>query len=102
MEVNADTTTTLTITPSYDFGGTYTPKTSPVSSAYSVVVDADQWSESDISNKSTGITVVASERVRINGIGTNMGLIIENSSIYDKPITLQGAIVEHTPRGIRR
>ena len=102
LEVNADTTTTLTITPSYDFGGTYTPKTSPVSSAYSVVVDADQWSESDISNKSTGITVVASERVRINGIGTNMGLIIENSSIYDKPITLQGAIVEHTPRGIRR
>ena len=63
---------------------------------------ADLWTEDDISNSSTGITVVASERVRINGIGTNMGLIISNSSIYDKPITLQGGIVEHSARGVRR
>ena len=102
LEINADTSTTLTVTPSYDFGGTYTPKTSPVSSSYSVTVAADQWSEADISNSSTGITVVASERVRINGIGTNMGFIISNSSIYDKPITLQGGIVEFSNRGVRR
>jgi len=102
LEVNADTSTTLTVTPSYDFGGTFTPKTSPISDAYSVTVAADQWSEADISNSSTGVTVVASERVKINGIGTNMGLIISNSSVYDKPITLQGAIVDFTPRGVRR
>ena len=102
LEINADTSTTLTVTPSYDFGGTYSPKTSPVSSSYSVTVAADQWSEADISNSSTGITVVASERVRINGIGTNMGFIISNSSIYDKPITLQGCIVEFSQRGVRR
>ena len=102
LEINADTSTTLTVTPSYDFGGTYSPKTSPVSSSYSVTVAADQWSESDISNSSTGITVVASERIRINGIGTNMGFIISNSSTYDKPITLQGGIVEFSKRGVRR
>jgi hypothetical protein len=102
LEVNADTSTTLTLTPSYDFGGTFTPKTSPISSTYSVTVTADQWSEADISNSSTGVTVVASERVKINGIGMNMGLIISNSSVYDKPITLQGAIVDFTPRGVRR
>ena len=102
LEINADTSTTLTVTPSYDFGGTFSPKTSPISNSYEVTVAADQWSEADISNSSTGITVVASERVKINGIGTNMGLIISNSSIYDKPITLQGAIVDFTPRGVRR
>ena len=102
LEINADTSTTLTVTPTYDFGGTYTPKTSPVSSSYSVTVAADQWNEDDISNSNTGVTVLASERVKINGIGTNMGLIIANSSIYDKPITLQGAIVDFTPRGVRR
>ena len=102
LEINADTATTLTLTPSYDYGGTYSPKTSPVSNSYEVVVTADQWNEEDISNKNTGVTVVASERVRINGIGENMGLIIENDSIYDKPITLQGAVVEFTPRGVRR
>lgn len=102
LEINADTATTLTVTPSYDYGGTYSPKTSPVSNSYEVVVTADQWNEEDISNKNTGVTVVASERVRINGIGENMGLIIANDSIYDKPITLQGAVVEFTPRGVRR
>jgi len=102
LEINADTSTTITVTPTYDFGGTFSPKTSPVSSSYSVDVTADQWNEDDISNPSTGITVLASERIKINGIGMNMGLIIENSSIYDKPITLQGAVVDHTPRGVRR
>ena len=102
LEMNADTSTTLTVTPTYDFGGTFTPKTSPVSSSYSVTVAADQWNQDDISNSNTGITVVASERIKINGIGLNMGLIIANSSIYDKPITLQGAIVDFTPRGVRR
>ena len=102
LEINADTSTTLTVTPDYDFGGTFTPPSSPVSSDYSVSVTADQWSETDISNSSTGVTVVASQLVKINGIGTNMGLIIANSSTYDKPITLQGAYVDYSSRGIRR
>ncbi len=102
LEVNADTSTTLTVIPSYDFGGTFDPKTSPVSSEYDVTVSADQWNEDDVSNPSTGITVVASERLKINGIGTNMGLIIKNNVTYDKPITLQGAVVDFSARGVRR
>ena len=102
LEINADTSTTLNVFPDYDFGGTFDPKTSPVSDAYSVDVTADGWNEDDVSNSATGVTVVASERLKINGIGTNMSLIIKNSSIYDKPITLQGAIVDYSPRGIRR
>jgi len=102
LEINADTSTTLTVFPDYDFGGTFDPRTSPVSDAYTVSVTADGWNEDDVSNPDTGVTVVASERLKINGIGTNMSLIIKNSSIYDKPITLQGAIVDYSPRGIRR
>ena len=102
LEVNADTSTTLTVQPSFDFGGTFTPRSSPSASSYTVNVTADQWNEDDISNDSTGVTVVASERIKINGIGTNMGLIIKNESIYDKPITLQGVVVNYSLRGIRR
>ena len=102
LEINADTATTLNVFPDYDYGGTYSPKSSPVSNAYPVTVTADDWNENDISNSDTGVTVVASERLKINGIGTNMGVIIKNESIYDKPITLQGAVVYYTPRGVRR
>ena len=102
LEVNADTSTTLTVQPSFDYGGTFSPRTSPSASSYTVNVTADQWTEDDISNDTTGITVVSSERIKINGIGTNMGLIIKNESIYDKPITLQGAVVNYSLRGIRR
>ena len=102
LEVNADTSTDLTVQPSFDYGGTFSPRTSPAASSYTVNVTADQWNEDDISNSSTGVTVVSSERIKINGIGTNMGLIIKNESIYDKPITLQGAVVNYSLRGIRR
>lgn len=102
LEINADTATTLTVAPSFDYGGTFSPRSSPAATEYSVSVSSDQWSEDDISNSSTGITVVASERIKINGIGTNMGMIIKNSSVYDKPITLQGAVVDYSTRGVRR
>jgi len=102
LEVNADTSTDLTVQPSFDYGGTFSPRSSPSASSYTVNVTADQWNEDDISNDTTGITVVASERIKINGIGTNMGLIIKNESTYDKPITLQGAVVNYSLRGIRR
>jgi hypothetical protein len=102
LELNADASTTVNVFPDYDFGGTYVPKSSPVSDAYPITVTADDWNQDDVSNSNTGVTVVASERLKINGIGTNMGLIIKNDSTYDKPITLQGAIVYYTPRGVRR
>jgi hypothetical protein len=102
LEVNADTSTTLTIQPSFDYGGTFNPRSSPSASSYTVDVTSDQWNEDDISSSATGVTVVASERIKINGIGTNMGLIIKNEAIYDKPITLQGVVVNYSPRGIRR
>ena len=92
----------MTVQPSFDYGGTFSPRTSPSASSYTVNVTADQWTEDDISNDAVGTTVVAHERIKINGIGTNMGLIIKNESIYDKPITLQGAVVNYSLRGIRR
>lgn len=102
LEVNADTATTITVAPSFDYGGTFNPKTSPSATTYTVGVTADQWNEDDVSNDDVGITVVASERLKINGIGTNMALVIKNESIYDKPITLQGVVVNYSPRGLRR
>ena len=102
LEINADTSTTLTVYPTFDYGGTFSPRSSPSATEYTVSVTSDAWSEDDISNSDTGVTVVASERVKINGIGTNMGMIIKNSSIYDKPITLQGAVVDYSTRGVRR
>ena len=31
-----------------------------------------------------------------------MGILIKNSSIYDKPVTLQGAVIQYSDRGIKR
>ena len=102
LEINADTSTSLTFYPTFDYGGTFSPRSTPSAASYTVSVTSDQWNEDDISNSDTGITVVASERIKINGVGTNMGMIIKNSSIYDKPITLQGAVVDYSTRGVRR
>jgi hypothetical protein len=102
LEINADTSTTLTLQPSFDYGGTFSPRSTPAAVSYTVDVTSDQWNEDDISSSTIGVTVVASERIKISGIGTNMSMIIKNSSIYDKPITLQGAVVDYSTRGVRR
>jgi len=102
LEMNADTSTDLTVAPDYDFGGMYSPRSIPISNTYPISVTADDWNVDDVSNDALGVTVVASERIKINGLGQNMGLLIKNETTYDKPITLQGAVVDYSPRGVRR
>tara|TARA_R110000824_G_scaffold220380_4_gene407540 strand:+ start:3480 stop:5393 length:1914 start_codon:yes stop_codon:yes gene_type:complete len=98
LELNADTSTTLTIQPEYNYGD----GTVPITSDYSITVTNDEWTVDDVSNDTLGIAVVDKARARIHGVGETMGIIIKNSSIYDKPVTLQGAVVQYSERGLKR
>ena len=55
-----------------------------------------------MSNPDLGITVVDKARARIQGVGENMGILIKNTSVYDKPVTLQGAVIQYSDRGLKR
>ena len=98
LELAADTSTTLNIYPEFNYGD----GTVPISSSYDVTVTNDEWNVDDVSNPGLGITVVDKARARISGVGENMGILIKNTSVYDKPVTLQGAIVQYTDRGLKR
>ena len=98
LELNADTSTTLTIQPEYNYGD----GTIPTTADYSVSVTNDEWTVDDISSDTLGIAVVDKARARIHGVGETMGIIIKNESIYDKPVTLQGAVVQYSLRGLKR
>ena len=98
LELAADTSTTLNIYPDFNYGDT----TVPTSTTYDVTVTNDEWNVDDTQNDSLGIAVVDKARARIRGQGENMGILIKNSSIYDKPVTLQGAVIQYSDRGIKR
>ena len=98
LELAADTSTTLNVYPTFNYGD----GTLPVSSAYEIAVTNDEWNVDDVSNDTLGVTVVDKARARISGQGENMGILIKNSSIYDKPVTLQGAVVQYSDRGLKR
>ena len=98
LELSADTNTTLTIQPDYNYGD----GTIPTTVDYSVSVTNDEWTVDDISSDTLGIAVVDKARARIHGVGETMGIIIKNESIYDKPVTLQGAVVQYSLRGLKR
>ena len=98
LELAADTSTTLNIYPDFNYGD----GTVPTATTYDVTVSNDEWNVDDVSNDSLGITVVDKARARIQGVGENMGILIKNASIYDKPVTLQGAVVQYTDRGLKR
>ena len=98
LELAADTSTTLNIFPDFNYGDT----TVPTSTTYDIVITDDEWNVDDTQNDSLGVAVVDKARARIRGQGENMGILIKNSSIYDKPVTLQGAVVQYSDRGIKR
>jgi hypothetical protein len=98
LELAADTSTTLNIYPDFNYGD----GTVPTATTYDVTVSNDEWNVDDVSNSTLGITVVDKARARIQGVGENMGILIKNASIYDKPVTLQGAVVQYQPRGLKR
>ena len=98
LELAADTSTTLNIFPDFNYGDT----TVPTSTTYDIVVTDDEWNVDDTQNDSLGVAVVDKARARIRGQGENMGILIKNSSIYDKPVTLQGAVIQYSDRGIKR
>ena len=96
--MSADTSTTLDIYPDFNYGD----GTVPVSTVYSVDVTNDEWNVDDVSNDSLGVAIMDKARTRIAGQGENMGILIKNNSIYDKPVTLQGAVVQYSDRGLKR
>jgi hypothetical protein len=98
LELAADTSTTLNIYPDFNYGD----GTVPTSTTYDVTVTDDEWNVDDVSNPNLGIAVVDKARARIQGVGENMGILIRNTSIYDKPVTLQGAVVQYSDRGLKR
>ena len=98
LELSADTNTTLTIQPEYNYGDGSVPTTAN----YSISVSNDEWTVDDVSSDTLGIAVVDKARARIHGVGETMGIIIKNESIYDKPVTLQGAVVQYSLRGLKR
>jgi hypothetical protein len=98
LELNADTNTTLTIQPEYNYGD----GTVPTTSDYTISVTNDEWTVDDVYSDTLGVAVVDKARARINGVGETMGIIIKNESIYDKPVTLQGAVVQYSSRGLKR
>ena len=98
LELSADTSTTLDIYPDFNYGD----GTVPVSTVYSVSVTNDEWNVDDVSNDTLGVAIMDKARTRIAGQGENMGILIKNSSIYDKPVTLQGAVIQYSDRGLKR
>ena len=98
LELSADTNTTLTIQPEYNYGDGSVPTTAD----YTISVSNDEWTVDDVSSDTLGIAVVDKARARIHGVGETMGIIIKNESIYDKPVTLQGAVVQYSLRGLKR
>jgi len=98
LELAADTSTTLNIYPDFNYGD----GTVPTAAAYDVTVTNDEWTVDDVTNPTLGIAVLDKARARIQGVGENMGILIKNTTTYDSPVTLQGAVVQYSDRGLKR
>jgi len=100
IELDVESSGTINILPDFNYGKIEIPEALPKNLAITTI--GDFWGSSNWSVQSVGVQVVEEARLRTNGIGTNMGMVLYTSSTYETPITLQGAVVEYSDRGLKR
>jgi len=100
FEMSADSDVSLKFMPAYSYDDPQVPEARE--QAMSVTGGGGYWNVDDWDTFNWSSAVVSTAEHNIEGVGTNMGLLILSESIYEQPHTLQGVTVHYSPRRIRR
>jgi len=102
LELSADTDPNITIEFAPDFSYSDPNISTPIPESQSIVGGGGFWNSSDWNEFYWSGQTVATLEGHIDGIGINMGLLINSDGIYDLPHTIHGAIVNYSMRGLKR
>lgn len=100
FEMTADSDVSLKFMPAYSYDDPQVPEARE--QAMSVSGGGGYWNIDDWDTFNWSSAVVSTAEHNIEGVGTNMGLLILSEATYEQPHTLQGVTVHYSPRRIRR
>ena len=100
FEMSADTDVTLKFVPAYSYDDPLVPAAREQS--VSISGGGGYWNIHNWNTFNWSSAVISTAENNIEGVGTNMGLLILSEATYEQPHTLQGVTVHYSPRRIRR
>ena len=100
FEMAADSDISLQFAPAFSYSDPDAPEAQTKS--LSVSGGGGYWNIDDWDAFNWTAAVVSTAEQNIDGIGTNMGILILSEATYEKPHTLQGLTVHYSPRRTRR
>ena len=98
--MSADTDVTLKFVPAYSYDDPLVPAAREQS--VSISGGGGYWNIHNWNTFNWSSAVISTAENNIEGVGTNMGLLILSEATYEQPHTLQGVTVHYSPRRIRR
>ena len=100
FELTADTDVSLVFTPDYSYADPETP--AHQEKTLSITGGGGYWNISNWNSFNWTNATVSTSEENIDGIGTNMGILILSEATYEKPHIVQGVTVHYSPRRTRR
>jgi hypothetical protein len=100
FEMSAGSDVSLKFMPAYSYDSPEVPEARELD--MSVTADGGYWNIDNWDTFNWSSAVVSTAEHNIEGVGTNMGLLILSEATYEQPHTLQGVTVHYSPRRIRR
>ena len=100
FEMAADSDISLQFAPAFSYSDPDAPEAQ--TKTLSVDGGGGYWNIDDWDAFNWTAAVVSTAEQNIDGIGTNMGILILSEATYEKPHTLQGLTVHYSPRRTRR
>ena len=100
FELEADSDVSLQFSPEFTYSDPDAPEAQ--SRSLSVSGGGGYWNLNNCNAFNWTAAVVSTAEENIDGIGTNMGILILSEATYEQPHTLQGITVHYSPRRTRR
>lgn len=97
LEVSASSAITLQFTPDFDYGNN-----DDITQSLTVDVSGTLWGVGVWGSFLWGNQDYSDPVAYIDGSGTNLGMVIYSSAIYDEPHTLHGITLHYSNRGLKR
>ena len=100
FEMSADSSISLQFSPDYS----YSDPNAPEARTRSLSIDGSggYWNIDNWDTFNWTGQIISTSEENLDGIGTNMGMLILSEATYEQPHILQGVTVHYSPRRVRR
>jgi len=100
FELSADSSVALKFQPSYSFSDPDVPEAR--TRDLNIEGAGGYWNIANWDSFRWTGQIISTSEENIDGVGTNMGILILSEATYEQPHILQGVTVHYSPRRVRR